>query len=354
MEIQEIQEQLAQVRAEMATENQRGALADQGKILNLQQKEQELVQQLVNAQEAQYELQQQQEKEQRDQKQQEVIDNAVDLLPSIFEALLPQDTYAEILGLTQYGELRQQFYQLCRAYTAEQVQTVSQQYELELAQKDEKIRLLNKQSLEDRQQLDAANAQIAELTKQLQDEKDAHDKTQADLAATRAQLNTALSDNAAKDEKIAELQAKQPKAEPSANLQEMITKIKSTNTLSADDLIARWNARQKTDDVKLPMPEVPTVPATFPDAQPQNGTVSNGNTTASDTTIQPAEVTPPTTNFPTSDAQNQPAGIPVDQGTQGQANSSDTTQAVTREEFEALKKRVEFIEIHANIPGKVA
>jgi myosin heavy subunit len=303
-------------------------------------------------------LAQQQEKEQRYQMQQEVIDNAVDdVLPEIFEALLPQDTYAEILGLTNYGELRQQFYQLCRAYTAEQVQTVSQQYELELAQKDEKIRLLNKQSLEVQQQLDAANAQIAELTKQLQDERDAHDKTQADLAAVRAQLNTALSDNAAKDEKIADLQAKaQSKAEPSANLQDMITQIKSKNTLSAAEKAARALARFYGDHPELAAPklEVPTAPATFPDAQSQNGTVSNGDSTASDTTIQSSVNQFQGTNPPalTSD---QSAGVPVDQGAQGQNDSSLNAQGqaptvVTRAEIDYINARLDRLERQANLP----
>lgn len=295
-------------------------------------------------------LAQQQEKEQRYQMQQEVIDNAVDdVLPEIFEALLPQDTYAEILGLTKYGELRQQFYQLNRAYTAEQVQTVSQQYELELAQKDEKIRLLNKQSLEDRQQIDA-------LTKQLQDEKDAHDKTQADLAAVRAQLNTALSDNAAKDEKIADLQAKaQSKAEPSANLQDMITQIKSKNTLSAAEKAARALARFYGDHPELAAPklEVPTAPATFPDAQSQNGTVSNGDSTASDTTIQSSVNQFQGTNPPalTSD---QSAGIPVDQGAQGQNDSSLKAQGqaptvVTRAEIDYINARLDRLEKQAGL-----
>lgn len=293
--------------------------------------------------EAEYELAQQQEKEQRDQKQQEVIDSSIDMLPEIFAALFPQDTFSQILGLTNYADKQQQFYQIVKAYTAEQVQKATEPYEQDLAAKDEKIRLMNKQSLEVQNQLDTISAQ-------LQAEKDAHDKTQAELADVRAKLNTALSDSAAKDEKINELQSKldnaQPKAQPSADLQSMIeqTKIKSQSSISVDDLIARFNARQKTDEVKLPLPEVPQIGgATFPQAQPTDNSVHNGDTAAPTAPIQPPEVTPPAT-FPQLPDTNNAEMANEQQGVQQEG-------ADVAKEIEHIKARLDRLEQVANLPA---
>ena len=302
--------------------------------------------------EAEYELAQQQEKQQRDQKQQEVIESTVDVLPEAFEAFLPASTFEEIFGLTEYGDKRKQFYQLIEALTADRVQKATEPYEQDLALKDQKIFLMNKQSLEVQQQMDVIFTHNQELAYAFESEKDAHDKTQAELASVRGQLNTALSDSAVKDEKIAELQTKlealqQPKSAPSADVKRLITDIKSQNTMSVDDMIARFNARQKVEH-KIPLPplEVPTAPATFPQAEPADDTVRDGAADASDTTV-PAEVTPPAVSFPqpTDDAGTQVAN--EQQGVQHEG-------ADVAKEIEHIKARLDRLEKQANLPELVA
>jgi chromosome segregation ATPase len=288
--------------------------------------------------EAEYQLSQQQEKEQREQQQQTVINNAVDMLPTIFEALFPADKFQQIFGLNLYAEKQQQFYQLSRANTAQQLQETSQAYEATIAQKDDKIKLLNKQALEVQQQLDTAN-------KASKEEKDAHDRTAAELAETRKQLTASQAESASKDETIAELKSKlnatqQPKAEPSSNLQDMITQVKSTSAMSANDLVSRWLARQTSDEVKAVVPEVPSAaPATFPDTSTTSQTDHNGDTEASSAEVQPPSLTEET--FPVA------PGLEMADEQQGVQPAGADVSA----EIERIKARLDRLEKQANLPA---
>lgn len=337
----DIQSKLDQVRYELSTERQRGAVADAGKIADLEAQEKDLVDKIAEAQT-------QQEKEQRDQKQQEVIDQAVDMLPTIFGALFPEAAYSTILGPNQYADLQQSFYQIIRAYTSDQIQTVAASHESEIAAKDEKIKALNKQALEVQQQLDAANHLVSTYEDQLKAEKDAHDQTQADLAAMKSQLASVQADNTAKDEKIAELQGKldaQPKAAPSGNVQDVLAQLKSKSTFNTDDLIARFNQRQKDDTVKLPLPEVPQAGATFPDAQPENNQLHKLPTeqyfTGFQGQVEQPKVEPPAVEAPQfHEGEVPPAPVEV---AAGESTHEDHQQTI-EQRLEALEARVTALE----------
>jgi chromosome segregation ATPase len=190
--------------------------------------------------EAEWELEQQQEKDNREQKQTENIQGYVDVVAQMFDALFPAEVYQKLLGLTEYEEKRQQFYQLNHAYYTEKVQEIYNDHNEEIAAKDQKIQLLQKQGLETQRQLDEANSQIETLQKTVQTQAQEIESLNGKIADLQGQVekgNAAISENSSLRQQITELTEKldaanKPKetAQPSQNLQQMINSIREKNS----------------------------------------------------------------------------------------------------------------------------
>lgn len=231
--------------------------------------------------ELEFELKQKQaEQEEREQRKQETIEatTSIDILAQIFDTLLPAKEFKAILGPDSYDVLSQDFKQVIQVYVTDTVLApVYAQHELEIAQKDDRIKHLNDQSLAVQKQLDAANDQLDQANgaieianSELDYERQQHEKTTEQLGTVKKQLedaqaqiekgNAAISENCKLRQDIVDLETKiqavqQPKTEsqPSQKLDDMLNAIKSRKELSVDDHIAKWNAR---NDVKIEVPEV--------------------------------------------------------------------------------------------------
>ncbi|SDJ61262.1 hypothetical protein [Paenibacillus naphthalenovorans] len=301
-------------------------------------------------------LREQAEKEQREQKKQDTIDEYVDIVSQMFEALFPSEKYRPLFGITEYEEKRAQFYQLNHAYVTEKIEAIHQENELALALKDERYRLLNDQALRVQEQLDEANKSIQAIKLDYLAEKENYNdliddykrelvqaKREAETAnATCVQLEQQLMqlrhDNAVQAEQIMTLQekleaAQQPKeSKPSQKLSDIMNEIKSKNDLKADDWIARWNARQKSDEVKIPLPEINVPELTESPFRNENNTAY-----AEEYRISPPEVVAPVGGSFQIDEEFTQAG-PIEIPTQ-QPNGEVVAKTV-EERLEALERAV--------------
>ncbi|GCL71780.1 hypothetical protein PN4B1_16850 [Paenibacillus naphthalenovorans] len=300
-------------------------------------------------------LREQAEKEQREQKKQDTIDEYVDIVSQMFEALFPSEKYRPLFGITEYEEKRAQFYQLNHAYVTEKIEAIHQENELALALKDERYRLLNNKALRVQEQLDEAKKEIAQLQSRADrfedmynDKKQSHDEILELLNETKNKLNeaqeqiekgnAAISENCKLRQDIIELEAKleaaqKPKtSQPSQKLSDIMNEIKSKNDLKADDWIARWNARQKSDEVKIPLPEISVPEVTESPFRNENNTAY-----AEEYRISPPEVVAPVGGSFQIDEEFTQAG-PIEIPTQ-QTNGEVVAKTV-EERLEALERAV--------------
>lgn len=298
-------------------------------------------------------LREQAEKEQREQKKQDTIDEYVDIVSQMFEALFPSEKYRPLFGITEYEEKRAQFYQLNHAYVTEKIEEIHQENELALALKDERYRLLNDQALRVQEQLDEAGRKITKMEEEIDvliDKYSESEKGRAEalrlLNETKSRLNNAEKtieqlrhEAGIQTEQIATLQekleaAQKPKEEskPSQKLSDMLTEIKSKNTTDADEWIARWNARQKSDEVKIPLPEISVPEVTESPFRNENNTAY-----AEEYRISPPEVVTPVGGSFQIDEEFTQAG-PIEIPTQ-QPNGEVVAKTV-EERLEALERAV--------------
>lgn len=305
--------------------------------------------------------QKEQEKAEREQAKDSAIDGFVDVLKDMYEALFPADRFRQEWGINEYEEKRAQFYQLNHAYFAEKVDEIHQQNEYILAQKDERIKLLNDQSLKVQEQLDAAlntirglreeavaeadnyNDIIDELKdekKQLADElritKKAHEMTLNDNKYLAADYDKLKVENEELKDKLAS--AQQPKeVKPSGKLSDIMGQIKSKNEVAADEWLARFNARQKPED-KLEVPEI-TPPA--PTESPFRSDSADNQTNAADDRIHTPEVDQVGATFPVVEAPTVPSLVnPMDQGQHSGEAPAHVTKAELEERLAQLKQEI--------------
>lgn len=209
------------------------------------------------------------EQAEREQKKQETLSDYVDIVSQMFEALFPSEKYRPLFGITEYEEKRAQFYQLNHAYVTEKIEEIHQENELALALKDERYRLLNDQALAVQNQLDEARQKAEGAFKEIEELEARVNEANDQIRSIAAERDEAVSKFIAADLKANELKvqvdeltqkleaAQQPKeSKPSQKLADIMSEIKSKNDLKADDWIARWNARQKSDEAKIPLPEI--------------------------------------------------------------------------------------------------
>lgn len=278
----------------------------------------------------------------------------MDLLSEIFNALLPSDPFRQILGITVYEEKRAQAYQLFQAYGESKVEELSKQHEYDLSLKDERIKLLNDQSLAVQEQLDEANRENAEWTAKYESERDVFVRREAELAAEKERITKERDESIQENVKaglriqelenqVAELQSKlaaaqQPKeSKPSGKLSDIMGQIKSKNEVAADEWLARFNARQKPED-KLEVPEI-TPPA--PTESPFRSDSADTQTNAADDRIHTPEVDQVGGTFPVVEAPTVPALVnPMDQGQHSGEAPAYVTKAELEERLEQLKQEI--------------
>lgn len=320
--------------------------------------------------ELEWEAAQAAQKEEREQAHAEKVAEvtSVDFLGAVFDALFPAEHFEKVFGLTEYGEKRQDYYKLVGALIENALEDQKSQYELELSQKDERIRLINKQSLEVQAQLDEANKTLGNLEKEIVEEIEKHvaivDGMKVDLAIARSELrdvqtgykviesqlkeaekqlvSTTEQCLKAQNERnelyvtIEELTAKleaanKPKTATSRNLAELIevTRAKNSGPMkSALDIALERSQAMVTNGAAIlptlkPIETQPEQVTPFRDV-PQIELTGNQ--------LHTAEPVPVESQF----QEAEPSGVPVDQP------NDDTS--VSREEFEALKRRVEALE----------
>lgn len=189
----------------------------------------------------------------REQQKQESIDSTVDALAQMFEALFPEATYKLLIGITDFEEKRQNFYQLTNMLITEKLEASYAVQEQILAQRDDSIQTLTSQAAE-------YKAQYEEEKRVRETTQEAFNKLSDDYTALEARAAT---DKAGYEATISNLNAKIDAAQkaknetkPSQSFAEKINSIKSKNELSPDEMLARWNARQTSDSVKIEVPSI--------------------------------------------------------------------------------------------------
>lgn len=285
--------------------------------------------------------QEQAEKSNRQQKAAATIDSYVDTVAQIWDALFPAAIFEGMLGINEYAEKRQDFYKLNHAYFADKVEKLNADHEEEIAAKDERFRRLTAQAQETENQLAEVKRELAAAHSNIADAERAYAELEKDHDELRQDYNELEKDMIENDRLIEQLQlendelrdklaaSKQPKTaeKPSENLQSILDEIKSKNaTMSwgekANKALERWNL--------LPLPEIPA-----PEVEPVGETSFREQDSASDATdrgLHPAGEAEGDVTFPAA-------------AESGMDESGDAgLAAVSREEFEALKARVDRME----------
>lgn len=281
------------------------------------------------------------EQQVREQLNKETIESTVDALAQMFEALWPESTYKTLIGITEFEEKRQNFYQLTNLLITEKLDASNAAQEQILAQRDEKIQSLTSQAAEFKAQYEEEK-RIRETTQE------AFNKLSDDYTALETK---AAADKAAYESNIANLNAKLDAAQktkeetkPSQSFTDKINAIKSRNELTPDDMLARWNARQKSEDVKIDVPSTQQEnPFRGEDSTDTSADAANNQVLAT-TDVNQGEQFPSITS---------PAIAVVETGIStedvpGQSVNGELPQetgTVTRSEFEALKAEVEALKV---------
>lgn len=212
---------------------------------------------------------QQQEQEEREQIKQAGIDTYVDVLSEIFGTLFPSEVYRPLLGINEYESKRADFYRLNQAYFAEKVDEIHQQSELALALKDERIKNLTDQAESLNQVIDRMTIEYADLhgdMLQLQRAEDDRVKIVDEYERENIDLRSQVSTLQQKLE-----EATKPKeTKASQTMQAALNEVKRRSQMTADDMIARFNARQKEEN-RIPTTEVPPFRSEEPSASEPSG-----------------------------------------------------------------------------------
>jgi len=200
------------------------------------------------------------QKAEREQKKQETMDEYMDTLSQMFETLFPGKVFREAWGIELYMEKQSQFYQLNHQYVSEKVDAMHLENEKELALKDERIRLLNDQLKRAEEKLEAEVQAQNEIMELLNETKTRLNRAEEEIEKGKA----AMQENVALRQTIVNLEeqlksAQKPREDKtSQKLSDMMNAIKTKNETSADDWIARFNARQKDESAKVTLPEIKT------------------------------------------------------------------------------------------------
>lgn len=200
------------------------------------------------------------QKAEREQKKQETMDEYMDTLSQMFETLFPGKVFREVWGIELYMEKQSQFYQLNHQYVSEKVDAMHLENEKELALKDERIRLLNDQLTRAEEKLEAEVQAQNEIMELLNETKTRLNRAEEEIEKGKAamQENVALRQTIVNLEEQLKAAQKPREDKTSQKLSDMMNAIKTKNETSADDWIARFNARQKDDSAKVPLPEIKT------------------------------------------------------------------------------------------------
>lgn len=172
----------------------------------------------------------------------------------LFEAIEAKPDEGE--RLHEYEERRREFYFIVADFVKEQVATVIELYNAEMAEKEEKIRALTKQGIETENQLAAVRselahdkADLAQITEAYETKVEEYKSIHAILIEKDEQLRMVLAENDVLTQKIGELESKIEQAKPkeyvapSQNITERVANLKAKSTLSADELIKRFEDR---------------------------------------------------------------------------------------------------------------
>lgn len=363
MEIQKRIDEIDQILAQPYDAGSQAAV-DQRNVLTNERAE--LVEKLKAEQE--WLAQHQAEKAEREQKTAETIDSYVDTVAQIWDALFPTDPFEQLLGKNDYAEKRQDFYKLNHLYFAEKVAKINADHEDEIAAKDEKYRLLTKQALETENQLAEARRENQTLSDQLWqagEEIKERDHRLENLNERMQEIikerDEALQKNGELHGRIAELESKleeatKPKSaeKPSENLQIMLEQVKSKNEakkhlLNVRPIAGNWveginpetGKKEVVHTSELAELQPPEVEAAGENSfRGENPSVESQNSGIS---------------APESEGMSAPSAFPeaAESSMDGSGNTglASDVQYDVRAEIEALKRRVERIERHANLPG---
>lgn len=252
MTLDELKAERVKVQEAMKTAEDKIALQEQEAAINEQIRKKEL----------------EQEQSERLQRSKQSIEVFVNVVQSIWDAILPEDTYETILGKTEYADKRQDFYKLVHAYHSEDMQATETYYEGLLQDRDEKFRKLTEQAMQTENQLtearkamEQAQRETIHINEKLNDEIQAAADSVRMLNETKTRLNEAQEiiekgrsaelENVNLRLKIVEIEEKlndlnkaKEIAKPSENLQNMIENIKNktskTNKTQLQAAIERW------------------------------------------------------------------------------------------------------------------
>jgi len=329
----------------------------------------------INAEIARMEQEQQLQNDQQEREQRHTEN-----VGGLMEKLLDSGFFEKIYGekpaegerIYEYDENRRNFYMIVNAMMEEEKEADRQYYEPRLTERDEKIRRLTEQGMETENQLIAERDKVAEL----------NDKITALDAEAAEQEEVLQKANAERDKAVEQLELEKSKHnltlnqynqlgaicdQKNAQITELETKLEqaqrtkaSTTTESTKDLIANlkpatnWEAKANKGLERWPELNLP--PITEPEAPSVNGGDSFRTEVAAPELTSDQFHTPEAPEAvseeqfrlgTTYQSQQTMVGDGSGEGggtEEGQTDNQHVSEAVSRKEFEALKKRVEAIE----------
>ncbi|MFB0847320.1 hypothetical protein [Paenibacillus oleatilyticus] len=288
------------------------------------------------------------QKAEREQKKQETMDEYMDTLSQMFETLFPGKVFREVWGIELYMEKQSQFYQLNHQYVSEKVDELHRENEMALAMKDERIKLLTDQLARAEEQLQAESRDRDEIMDLLNETKNSLNRAEEQIEKG----NAAIQENVSLRQTIVNLEeqlkaAQKPREDKtSQKLSDMMNAIKTKNETSADDWIARFNARQKDESAKVTLPEIKTPdlqenPFRITHEQDHQAHVGNDQLSTAETTspVMEAQFQLPIVDLPTSPIAGLAQGEPVRQG-----EHAETGDASIEARVAALEHRMNVLE----------
>jgi hypothetical protein len=290
--------------------------------------------------EAEDELQKQRAMEVREQKTEEMLDEYNDTLNRIFNVIMPEDVFSQVLGVNEYSEKRSDFKKIMRAYYSEKLAALNADHAAEIDAWRKKFGRLTMQAQQTENQL---AEQKSNSEKKESEWAESEEKYEAEIREKELLLNQTQTLLNLANDRFAELEAKleqatKPKeAAPSEALDKVLEEVQSRKKLNTDEIMKRFEARQTNggkvmaiDHSKIVLPELPfrTNPEVVAPPVGQSADI-------------PTIVTPEQFRGSNANVDQQAAHTEDGNGAQGDNGSSPDDAPVSRAELEARFKRIE-------------
>ncbi|MEF3306667.1 hypothetical protein [Paenibacillus sp. GYB003] len=291
----------------------------------------------------------------REQKTEELMDEYNETLNSIFDALLPEDKFAAILGLNEYEQLRQDYKRVHNAYYSDKVAKLNEEHAQEIENWREKFGRLTKQAQETENQLAQtrkelevgleANSMYAveneELTRKVEELRLEIDEKADQFLNIQAENKRLVSEIEELKSKLEQAQKPKDTAKSEA-LNKVLDEIKSRQKDDPDAMMQRFLARQQQSEKTVmkidhlsktvELPELPFRPQMDTQMAQQSADPL------------PTVVTQDQFRSSVGNMGEQATSAEDGDGTHGNLEGRRDDETVSRAEFEALEARVTELE----------